>query len=253
MVKPGSPLSASPNLINLILDPGALRDLAQLVPDVGTRCNVRLDRLRYARADVFAICKDHVCARRRFRALLDRFSGRTPVPPERAAFLAKDDPLTDAGPLVGARTWSEIEARIEALRTDAATPLISATEVDLIDALLAVRETAPFALEQLRDIAVDMPTIRVAIGLMQERLEALDARGVDVTSLAFDSSYGRTLMEYYDGFVFGFYAEARPDLPAIASGGRYDALTRHLGQGAEIPAVGGVMRPGLMLELEGLT
>jgi ATP phosphoribosyltransferase regulatory subunit len=181
----------------------------------------------------------HIWRPRRFRALLDRFSGRTPVPPERAAFLAKEDPLTDAGPLVGARTWSEIEARIEALRTDAATPLISATEVDLIDALLAVRETAPFALERLRDIAVDMPSIRVAVGLMQERLEALDARGVDVTSLELDSSYVRTLMEYYDGFVFGFYAEARPDLPAIASGGRYDALTRQLGQGAEIPAVGG--------------
>ena len=57
-------------------------------------------------------------------------------------------------------------------------------------------------------------------------------------------------MEYYDGFVFGLYAEARPDLPPIASGGRYDALTRQLGQGAEIPAVGGVLRPDLMLMLE---
>jgi ATP phosphoribosyltransferase regulatory subunit len=36
----------------------------------------------------------------------------------------------------------------------------------------------------------------------------------------------------------------------VASGGRYDALTRMLGQGAEIPAVGGVIRPDLMLELE---
>lgn len=193
----------------------------------------------------------HIWRPRRFRELLDRFSGRSPVPKERAVFLNKENPLADAGPLVGVRTWPEIEARIEALRTDATTPLISATEVDLIDALLAVRETAPFALEQLRDIAVDMPSIGAAIGLMQERLDALDARGFDVTSLEFDASYGRTLMEYYDGFVFGFYAETRPDLPAIASGGRYDALTRQLGQGAEIPAVGGVMRPGLILELEG--
>ena len=45
-------------------------------------------------------------------------------------------------------------------------------------------------------------------------------------------------------------ATTRPDLPSIATGGRYDALTRRLGQGDEIPAVGGVMRPGLMLELE---
>jgi ATP phosphoribosyltransferase regulatory subunit len=57
-------------------------------------------------------------------------------------------------------------------------------------------------------------------------------------------------MEYYDGFVFGFYAEARADLPPVASGGRYDALTRQLGLGAEIPAVGGVVRPGLMLGLK---
>ena len=75
------------------------------------------------------------------------------------------------------------------------------------------------------------------------------ARGVDVERLDFEASYGRTSMEYYDGFVFGFYAADRPDLPPIATGGRYDALTRRLGRGAEIPAVGGVLRPGLMLEL----
>ena len=51
-------------------------------------------------------------------------------------------------------------------------------------------------------------------------------------------------------FVFGFYAERRPDLPPLATGGRYDALTRQLGQGSEIPAVGAVLRPGLMLLIE---
>jgi len=79
--------------------------------------------------------------------------------------------------------------------------------------------------------------------------DALAARGVDVDALDFEASYGRTSMEYYDGFVFGFYAEGRSDLPPVATGGRYDALTRVLGQGAEIPAVGGVIRPGLLLEL----
>ncbi len=57
-------------------------------------------------------------------------------------------------------------------------------------------------------------------------------------------------MEYYDGFVFGFYSPDRPDLPPIATGGRYDALTRRLGDGTAIPAVGGVLRPDLMLMLE---
>ncbi|HHI69692.1 MAG TPA: ATP phosphoribosyltransferase regulatory subunit, partial [Rhodobacteraceae bacterium] len=76
-------------------------------------------------------------------------------------------------------------------------------------------------------------------------------RGVDVQALDFEGSYGRTTLEYYDGFVFGFYAETRPDLPAVASGGRYDALTSVLGQGRSIPAVGGVIRPELVLELGG--
>ena len=118
-----------------------------------------------------------------------------------------------------------------------------------LDALLSVRETIPFALEHLRDIAVDLPQINPALDRLEARIAALRARGIDVDRLDFEASYGRTSMEYYDGFVFGFYAERRPDLPPIATGGRYDALTRRLGNGAEIPAVGGVLRPGLMLLL----
>ena len=72
---------------------------------------------------------------------------------------------------------------------------------------------------------------------------------VDVDGLEFEGSYGRTSMEYYDGFVFGLYAERRPDLPPVATGGRYDALTAALGDGTGIPAVGGVIRPGLVLQL----
>ena len=106
-------------------------------------------------------------------------------------------------------------------------------------------------LSQLRDIAVDLPAISAAVSLLDRRSDALARRGVDVDNLDFEASYGRTSMEYYDGFVFGFYAEGRPDLPPVATGGRYDALTAVLGQGRSIPAVGGVIRPGLMLALKG--
>ena len=108
----------------------------------------------------------------------------------------------------------------------------------------------PDALSLLHDLAVDMPQIAGAVAGVAAREAALKARGIQTDTLMFEASYGRASMEYYDGFVFGFRAEARADLPAIASGGRYDALTRRLGQGDAIPAVGGVMRPGLMLELE---
>ena len=193
----------------------------------------------------------HIWRPRRFRALLDRFSNRVPVPPSRSALLANSEPLADLAPEIGSRTLGEVSARITALRDDAAAPPISDLEMGALEALLSVRETLPFALERLRDIAVDLPSIEPALGLLEARIDALAARGVDVANLDFEASYGRTSMEYYDGFVFGFYAEARPDLPPIATGGRYDALTRQLGDGAEIPAVGGVLRPGLILMLEG--
>ena len=188
----------------------------------------------------------HIWRPRRFRALLDRFGGRVAPP---LALLAADAPLATTGPEIGLRGRAEVEARIAALREDAAAPPVSAHELDALEALLAVRETLPFALEQLKDIAVDLPDIAPALRRLEARIAALAARGVDVERLDFEASYGRTSMEYYDGFVFGFYAADRPDLPPIATGGRYDALTRRLGRGAEIPAVGGVLRPGLMLEL----
>jgi ATP phosphoribosyltransferase regulatory subunit len=193
----------------------------------------------------------HIWRPRRFRALIDRYAGRTPVPEARAALLASRDPMAGAVPLMGLRGPDEIAARIKALHEDAAAGALSGTEVDLLDALLAVRETCPNALENLRDIAVDLPAIVPAVDRLARRLDALAARGLDIDRLDFEASYGRTQMEYYDGFVFGFYAESRPDLPPVATGGRYDALTRQLGGGREIPAVGGVIRPGLVLDLGG--
>lgn len=182
----------------------------------------------------------HIWRPRRFRALLERFSNPIVAPD-----------LAVTGVEIGLRSRSDIEARLTNLRQEAALPPISAKHIELLDALLKVREMMPFAIAQLSDIAVDLPSIAPSVERLRTRMAALKARGVDVDALEFEASYGRTQMEYYDGFVFGFYAESRADLPPIASGGRYDALTRVLGQGAEIPAVGGVIRPDLLALLEG--
>ena len=155
--------------------------------------------------------------------------------------------------MIGLRGEREIAARIDALRADAAEAPMRDEEVELITAVLAVSETCPNALEHLRDIAVDLPGLLPALDRFEARCEAMAQRGIDVDALPFEASYGRTSMEYYDGFVFGFYCEQRPDLPPVATGGRYDALTRRLGQGREIPAVGGVIRPDLVLDLGGLS
>lgn len=192
----------------------------------------------------------HIWRPRRFRALLDQYAGRTPLPENRLKLLSSEGALTGTAMVVGKRTEADIDARVDLLRADAAVAPIAENEILALEALMAVRETVPFAIEQMRDIAVDLPAISSALDRLDTRVAALKARGIDVDNLDFEASYGRTSMEYYDGFVFGFYAEARPDLPSIASGGRYDALTRQLGQGEEIPAVGGVIRPDLMLMLE---
>ncbi|QYX58289.1 ATP phosphoribosyltransferase regulatory subunit [Roseovarius sp. SCSIO 43702] len=198
-----------------------------------------------------AALRRHIWRPRRFRALLDRFSGRAPLPAARAALLAAADPFAKAGTLIGLRSRAEIEARIEALREDAEAAPISENDLALLEALLAVRGSSTDALERLRDIAVDLPAIAPAVERLAQRLDALAAHGIDTATLSFEASFGRSQMEYYDGFVFGFTARARPDLPPVATGGRYDALTRQLGGGREIPAVGGVIRPGLSLELGG--
>ncbi len=189
----------------------------------------------------------HIWRPARFRALLDRYSGRSAMPAGRAALLADPDPMAAAEPLIGLRGADEIAARIAALRADAAEPPVGQGEVDLLSEILSLSSIAPLALELLGDIAAEMPAIAPAVDRMARRLEALSDRGVDVDSLQFEASHGRSAMEYYDGFVFSFQGPA--DHPPVATGGRYDALTKVLGQGRSIPAVGGVIRPDLVLEL----
>lgn len=193
----------------------------------------------------------HLWRPRRFRTLLNRFSGQAIMSDTRAALLAQDDPLKDMPPLLGLRTRAEISERIDALKEDAQVPPISGGECDLLDALLLVRENAPNALTALRDISVDLPSISAAVDRMSARLDALAKRGIDVATLPFEAAFGRTSMEYYDGFVFGFSADPGLGLAPIASGGRYDALTTVLGGGTGVPAVGGVIRPSLVARAEG--
>ena len=193
----------------------------------------------------------HIWRPIRFRALLDRFAGRVETPAARQTLIASDDPMAQAGPQIGLRSAAEVAERIDVLKSDASLPPISATEVDLIEAILQVRGTCPNALAQLRDIAVYLPSITGAVTRLGERFDALDAHGVETSTLMFETSYGRTSMEYYDGFVFGFHATDHAGLSPIATGGRYDALTQRLGKGDAIPAVGGVIRPDLLIQIAG--
>lgn len=191
----------------------------------------------------------HIWRPARFHALLQRYAGLTQVPESRAKMLAASDPLADAPPLVGLRSRAEISERIDILRRDAEEPPISGDDVRLLDRILGFKGKYPAAASFLGDIAGQMPALRAVSDSFAARMEALNACGMNVDGLEFDASYGRSAMEYYDGFVFGFRAQSRDELPPVATGGRYDALARVLGKGRAIPAVGGVIRPGLLVEV----
>jgi ATP phosphoribosyltransferase regulatory subunit len=193
----------------------------------------------------------HIWRPQRFRFLLERYAGISPQPKSRRQLLAIKDSLAHSEHNIGLRSAVEIEDRITHLHDDSLAAPISKTELDLLTCITQLRETYPNILAQLQDFAVDFPAISVAIVRLEKRLEEIEKRGIDTGELMFESSYGRTSMEYYDGFVFGFYDNTGKDFSLIATGGRYDALTRRLGNGSELSAVGGVVRPDLLVKARG--
>ena len=196
----------------------------------------------------------HIWRPARFRALLERMGGQGPLHAPRTALVHRlraapaPELVAQAGKMIGLRSADEITERVAALLTDAAHPPIPRDQLDRLEWLVSLAAPARSALAQMR--ALDWPALSRALDRLAARLDALDAHGIDTATLAFETSFGRTTMEYYDGFVFGFIA-ARTDLPPVATGGRYDALTARLGEGATIPAVGGVIRPDLLAAMEG--
>ncbi|NNF71558.1 MAG: ATP phosphoribosyltransferase regulatory subunit [Rhodobacteraceae bacterium] len=188
----------------------------------------------------------HIWRPARFQALLDRFSGRAPLPKGRADLLAAVDPFSENPPMIGLRSRAEIEARIVRLRADAAEAPLPEGEGAALRQLMSVESPLPNALQALQTVAKDLPAIATAVGGVAARLQALSDQGIDVGRLSFSTRFGLHSMEYYDGFVFGLVDPRHPDLPPVASGGRFDGITERLGASPAIPAVGGVIRPAVL-------
>ncbi len=180
-----------------------------------------------------AALRRHVWRPKRFDRLLDRFSGAAPFDCD-----VRELPDAVADGHIGMRRVSEVEARLEALREERATPDLSREEVSFLRTILGLSGHVEACIAGAEAIARDFPDIGPAIARIKARCAAFEAKGIDCSQLAFDASFGRHLMEYYDGFVFAF--------GDVASGGRYDALTQVLGDGQPAPAVGGVIRPALL-------
>lgn len=184
----------------------------------------------------------HIWRPGRFARLIERFSN------QRAP---RDFPEAFA-PWSGLRSAEEMTARIARLRADAAEPPLAPEWPARLERLFAIAAPLPEALARLGELAAEWPALRPAVARIEARAAALAQGGIDTSAIRFDASHGRHTMEYYDGFTFSFLAPGRADWPPVASGGRYDALTAVLGRGCgrAIPAVGGIIRPGLVAELE---
>ena len=196
----------------------------------------------------------HIWRPNRFRMLIEEYSGAS-APSERKrellAMAASGGDLRDrveqAGPELGTRSAEEVVDRIRALHAESMEEPLGESEVEGLRDLLRIRGPMPEIPARLRWLSRQLPGLEHAALRMEERADALRDRGIDPSALTFEASYGRTTLEYYDGFVFGWFSAE--GMEPIASGGRYDLINEALGGGRKCPAVGGVVRPAVLASM----
>ena len=156
-----------------------------------------------------------------------------------AAHAVVEDLLSIAGiSAVGGRTPSEIADRFleQAALASGARGHDKAAET--LSAYLALKADGASAAGILRDfsrafgLGLDTP-----IAAFEQRLAALEAKGIDPARLTFAAEFGRRL-DYYSGFVFEIHAVNPPVEGPLVGGGRYDKLVTLLGAEDDVPAIG---------------
>jgi ATP phosphoribosyltransferase regulatory subunit len=137
---------------------------------------------------------------------------------------------------VGGRSVAEIADRfLEQAALNAPTRLPKETRA-LIERFLSIAGDPDEAATELRTLADDAQiSLDAVLTLLETRTGFLAARGVNVRTIKFSTSFGRGF-DYYTGVVFELHdPRARS---ALVAGGRYDGLLTRLGAPLPIPAVG---------------
>ncbi|QFT65348.1 Histidine--tRNA ligase [Labrenzia sp. THAF35] len=156
-----------------------------------------------------------------------------------AAHAVVEDLLSIAGiSAVGGRTPSEIADRFleQAALASGARGHDKAAET--LSAYLALKADGASAAGMLRDFSRDFGLgLDTPIAAFEQRLAALEAKGIDPARLTFSAEFGRRL-DYYSGFVFEIHAVSPPVEGPLVGGGRYDKLVTLLGAEDDVPAIG---------------
>jgi ATP phosphoribosyltransferase regulatory subunit len=168
-----------------------------------------------------------------YQGVLAALTGSDP----KAAHHLVTDLLPIAGiATVGGRSVAEIADRfLEQAALNAPRRLPRGTRA-LIERFLSVAGDPDDAAGDLHALAAKANiSLEPALDLFETRTGFLAARGVDVRTIKFATSFGRGF-DYYTGFVFELH-DASSKGPLVA-GGRYDGLLARLGAREAIPAVG---------------
>ena len=148
--------------------------------------------------------------------------------------------ITRTGMGAGPRTAGTIAARllerraIETARLDTRSATLLRTVLALDVPLTGLRRS----LSELGALGGSGTTdLRNALDSHDRRVEALEAFGLDPTTLRFRGALGRPL-DYYSGLVFEIARGTGTARTVLGGGGRYDALLQLLGASRPVPAVG---------------
>ncbi len=156
-----------------------------------------------------------------------------------AAHKVVEDLLSIAGiSAVGGRTPGEIAERFLEQAALANGMGGHGTEAETLRAYLALEADGASAATALHGFAskygidLDAP-----LAAFEQRLAALEAKGLPPSDLHFSADFGRRL-DYYSGFVFEIHSSGTPVSGPLVGGGRYDRLVTLLGGGSDVPAIG---------------
>ena len=151
---------------------------------------------------------------------------------------------------IGLRTRKDIIERVSELSNDIVNNQLQENDVKLLQNLLKISCSLVDAPKNIKKLTYSHDYLKKAAILLENRLDNLSELGINVKQIDFEVSFGRTSMEYYDGFVFEMGPKKQINSIPFAQGGRYNELTRILsrlqGYHKSTNSVGGIIRPEIL-------